>query len=97
MDISPELRSFIDAEGKLKSWPAKRSKQLLLLELLAPKFEAGRQYSAPEVNEILNASQTFGDPALLRRELIDQKHLMRSPDGKSYWKAPPPPEPNESR
>jgi len=86
MDINPEFRGFVDAEGKIKSWPAKQSKQLLLLETLAVKFEAGRSYTAQEVNEVLNSCHTFGDPALLRRELINQKHLMRSPDGKSYWK-----------
>jgi len=86
MDINPELRGFIDAEGKIKSWPGKQSKQFLLLEILAEKFELGRSYTAQEINEVLNGCHTFGDPALLRRELINQKHLQRSPDGKSYWK-----------
>lgn len=86
MDINPEIRGFIDAEGKIKSWPSKQSKQILIIDLLKDKFEAGRTYSAPEVNEIINANHTFGDPALLRRELINWKHLERSQDGKNYWK-----------
>jgi len=86
MEINPELRGFIDADGKIKSWPGKQSKQFILLDILGEAFETGREYSGPEINEILNANHTFNDPALLRRELINRKILQRSPDGKVYWK-----------
>lgn len=87
MDIPVELRGFLDKDSKLKSWPSRkhRDKQLLVLEYLAPKFEVGREYSEKEVNEILNQHHTFGDPALLRRELYIAGLLDRTPDGSRYW------------
>ena len=57
----------------------------MALEFLAAKFEMGREYSEKEVNEILNQNHTFGDPALLRRELYMKKLLDRTPDGNRYW------------
>jgi len=89
MEINPELRGFVDEKGLFKSWPAKHSKQILLINTLGELFEVGRSYTALEVNDILNAAHTFNDPALLRRELINMKILQRSPDGRTYWKSPP--------
>lgn len=86
MDINPELRGFVDAEGRFKAWPAKQSKQNLMIDILANLFETGREYTAVEVNETLNAAHTFNDPAILRRSLIERKILDRSPDGRVYWK-----------
>ncbi len=87
MVIPIELRGFLDKDSKLKSWPSRkhREKQLLALEFLASKFEAGQEYSEKEVNEILNRHHTFGDPAMLRRELYMKNLLDRTPDGSRYW------------
>lgn len=88
MDILPELKGFLDKDSKLKVWPSRKNgdKQLLALEFLAAKFEAGQEYSEKEVNEILNQNHTFGDPALLRRELFVKRLLERTPDGNRYWR-----------
>lgn len=51
---------------------------------LAGKFEAGREYTEREVNELLLDWHTFADPATLRRELYDYGFLDRSRDGKVY-------------
>lgn len=85
--IPEGLKGFLDKDSKLKSWPSRRhrEKQVLVLEYLAAKFEAGREYSEKEVNELLNQHHTFGDPALLRRELFMKKLLDRAPDGSRYW------------
>lgn len=87
MEIPEGLKGFLDKNFKLKSWPSRkhREKQLLALEFLAGKFEPGREYSEKEVNEILNQNHTFGDPAMLRRELYMKKLLDRTPDGSRYW------------
>jgi hypothetical protein len=87
MDIPVELKGFLDNNSKLKSWPSRKqkAKQLLALEYLASKFEAGREYSEKEVNKILNQHHTFGDPALLRRELYMKGFFNRTPDGSKYW------------
>ena len=58
----------------------------MALEFLAAKFEVGREYSEKEVNEILNQNHTFGDPAMLRRELYIARLLDRTPDGSRYWR-----------
>ncbi len=86
MDIPPEVRSFFDEEGRLKQWPSKQSKKLIVLEILAEKFETGRKYTELEVNIVLNGVHTYNDPVSLRRSLIENGVLSRTPDGKEYWK-----------
>lgn len=81
------LRGYLDQDLKLKTWPSRkhRGKQLSVLKYLASKFEAGRNYSEKEVNQILNQNHTFGDPAMLRRELYVAGFLDRTLDGSRYW------------
>lgn len=88
MDIPEQLKGFLDKNSKLKVWPSRkqRAKQVLALEFLTSKFEAGREYTEKEVNEILNQHHTFGDPALLRRELYMKGFFDRTPDGRRYWR-----------
>jgi hypothetical protein len=88
-----ELATFMDGEGRLKAWPSrkKRSVQLLALSWLAAKFERGRDYTEFEVNAILNEHHTFGDWALLRREMFELGLLCRTPDVRRYWLPEPPP------
>jgi hypothetical protein len=54
---------------------------------LVAKFERGRRYSEPEVNEILDTWAPFRDAALLRRTMIEEHLLERTPDGREYWVA----------
>ncbi len=86
-EIPESLKGFLDRDLKFKSWPSRkhRDKQLAALKYLASKFEIKRVYSEKEVNEILNRHHTFGDPAMLRRELFMKKLLDRTPDGSRYW------------
>ncbi len=95
MDAKTELRSFLDGEGRLTLWPAKRKKRLWALLLLAERFEPGRIYSEKEVNALLNSWHTFGDPATLRRELHDMGFLDRERDGSAYRLAERRPSPGE--
>jgi hypothetical protein len=82
-----ELKQFFDHEGRLTQWPAKRSLQLVALDYLSSKFES-KVYTESEVNALLNLWHTFGDPALLRRELFENGHLNRMKDGAEYWPTP---------
>ncbi len=86
MEFDKEVRGFFDQDDKLKSWPSKLKKQEMVLTWLIEVFEKGREYSALEVKDVLNRYHTFGDPALLRRQLVDNKLLDRTPDGKTYWR-----------
>jgi hypothetical protein len=84
-----DLKTYMDAEGRLTQWPsARRGKGLqeMALELMASKFEIGRRYSEREVNDILNAHHTFGDAALLRREMFERGYIQRLKDGSAYWR-----------
>jgi len=80
-----ELRNFIDGDGKLKAYPAKQKLKIMSLFYLASKFEKGKQYSEKEVNQILNDWHTFGDWAMLRRDLYDRWFLGRESNGSAYW------------
>lgn len=81
-----ELKHFLDEEGRLTSWPAKTKKQMSALQYLAKKLEWDRQYTEPEINELLTKFHTFEDPALLRRELYMKHFLDRKTDCSAYWK-----------
>lgn len=83
------LRHFVDAEGRLKQWPVKQKLQLLALPVLADAIPVGPQFTEREINELLNARHTFGDPTLLRRLLVDLGYLDRERDGSAYWRVEP--------
>jgi hypothetical protein len=81
------LRLF-DEQGRLIRWPAKRHEQVLALWCLWMPFDGKRRYTEREVNEVLNAHHGFGDHCLLRRELVVQELLARTPGGEQYRKLP---------
>jgi len=86
MNIPKELRGFFDKDGKLKQWPSKQKKKLLAIKFLAEKFETSKEYSAEEITKILLDHHTFNDVATIRRDMISQKVLDRTSDGRTYWK-----------
>jgi hypothetical protein len=82
------LNRFMDDDGRINAWPGKRVKQEAVLDYLITKFERDHTYSEPEVNEILKRWHTFGDWALLRRDLIDTTRLTRDNFGHEYQVGP---------
>lgn len=82
-----ELAPFMTPEGQLTALPAKHKKKLAALWYLAGRLEAGRQYTEPEINDLLDAWTLFHDPATLRRELYNKRLLDRSADCSRYWRA----------
>jgi hypothetical protein len=80
-----ELKPFLDEKGRLTQYPAKRTKQLLALEYIASKFDTEKRYTWREADQLLKTWHTFGDWALLKRDLYDIGMLNRSPDGVEYW------------
>jgi len=83
-----DLKNHLDNEGRLTLWPSKRTLQLTALDYLATKLEPRRVYTEKEINALLNSWHTFGDSALLRRELHEYGLLNRSKDGSEYWRTP---------
>ena len=84
MELEHILRNFLDATGKLTSFPAKRKMKLYALLYLAQKIPADTDFTEREINDILLDWHTFADPATLRRELYDYHFIGRSRDGKVY-------------
>ena len=87
MDLSDalpsQLRPYV-RDGRISVMPAKRAARLVLLDRVAQAFEPGRRYPEQAVNEILKA--VYDDHATLRRYLIDEGLLSRTPGG-TYWRS----------
>lgn len=71
--------------GKLKSIPAQRKKERIILEEIAKSFEAGRRYPEREVNWII--ADYHDDFCTIRRDMVAEKILCR--DQGVYWLATP--------
>lgn len=67
--------------GKLKSIPAQRKKERIILEEIAKSFEPGRVYSEREVNIII--ADFHDDFCTIRRDLIGEKIMER--ENGEYW------------
>jgi len=67
--------------GKLKSIPAQRKKERIVLEEIAKSFEAGRRYAEKEVNLII--AEYHDDFCTIRRDMIGEGLLCR--DHGIYW------------
>lgn len=67
----------------LKSFTSKEKKKVVILGKIAEQFEAGRQYSEKEVNEILKP--IYDDFTEIRRYLIMYGFMERTKDGTKYW------------
>ncbi|PWK72708.1 DUF2087 domain-containing protein [Aminobacter sp. AP02] len=83
------MSGLISEDGVVTRWPSRAADKTLVLDFLATKFEAGRDYAEREVNDILKRHHSFGDWALLRRELVESGRLQRDARVGRYW-APAP-------
>ena len=90
-EIEAALRGFLDAEGRLTAFPAKRKKKMYALMYLAAFVEPDKRYTERELNELLCLHTEFRDPATLRRELYDNRFLDREANGSAYWLEQPAP------
>jgi hypothetical protein len=82
-DLPGRLRPFVK-DGRITAMPARRSVRLLLLDKVAQAFEPGRRYEEAAVNETLKT--LYDDHAALRRYLVDEDLMSRTPDG-TYWRS----------
>lgn len=69
---------------KLKQFPAKDKKKIIVLRKIASKFVKGQEYSETEVNEILKA--IYDDYVSIRRALIEYGFMDRDKACTKYWK-----------
>ena len=82
-DIAKTIKYYLDETGKLKEFPRKEKKKIILLREIAKNFKAKRTYSEYEINTILK--RIYSDHVLIRRYLIQYGFLDRHTDGRSYW------------
>ncbi len=80
------LKTFVRADGTIKSFPAQEKKFQVLLHYVLDAFESGKRYSEKQVNNLL--SRYSDDTAALRRGLIEYKLMAREvTQGSSmYWR-----------
>jgi hypothetical protein len=82
-DFPGQLSPFV-RDGRITAMPKRRALRLLLLNQVAQAFEPGRRYQEAAVNETLKA--LYDDHAALRRYLVDEELMSRTPDG-TYWRS----------
>lgn len=73
-----------DVAGCLISWPAKTSLRDDCLWVLWSQLPPRQSLTETELNRRLRALHSFGDHALLRRDLCDAGLVARTPDGRDY-------------
>jgi hypothetical protein len=78
------LARFFDARGRLAQWPGKQSQRVPCLWVLWSRITARQVLTEQQLNQLLKANHQFGDPALLRRELYDNRMVSRTPDCREY-------------
>ena len=78
------LSSFLDSEGRIKTFPAQDKKLQVILHYVVKAFEPGQRYPEKQVNEILLRFNE--DTAFLRRSLIEYRLMGREGGGGEYWR-----------
>lgn len=73
-----------DPGGGMIRWPGKYTERVLCLWVLWSRLPPRQVFSERQISEKLNLEHGFGDPALLRRELVDGGWLTRTRDGSEY-------------
>ncbi|WP_270887355.1 DUF2087 domain-containing protein [Pedococcus sp. 5OH_020] len=82
-DQEAVLRAFVRPDGSLSAIPTRIRKRLVVLNLIAQRFEIGRTYEETEVNNTLRAFHD--DVAALRRYLVEEGFLDRRHG--VYWRS----------
>lgn len=68
---------------KLKSFPTKEKRKIVVLRKISSLFEMNKKYSEKEINIILKT--VYQDIATLRRYLIEYGFMERTTDCSEYW------------
>ena len=78
------INAFFE-DGRLKSIPAQRKKERIVLEVIAEAFEYDRIYTEREVNIII--ADFHDDFCTIRRNMVGEGLLARDTSG--YWRVKP--------
>lgn len=77
------IKSYFDETGRLKEYPAKAKRKIIVLEKISTNFKKSKTYSEYEINLIL--TRIYTDHVLLRRALIEYGFMERDKTGTKYW------------
>jgi predicted transcriptional regulator len=77
------LKTYLDADGRIKAFPVQRKKDLAILRYVVNVFEPNRRYTEKEVNATLR--RFSDDTARLRRYLVEFGFMHRQGGGGEYW------------
>ncbi|MFH6781827.1 MULTISPECIES: DUF2087 domain-containing protein [Methylobacterium] len=83
-EIVQRAARYFDAQGRLRSWPARRSIQDLCLWGPWSKIPAQRSFDERQISTLLTALHLFGDPAIIRRTMCHVGLMTRGIDGRDY-------------
>lgn len=78
------IKTYLDTIGRVAVRPSKKSNQLHIIAYLAQKIPWWRVFTEKQINDLLTMRHTFGDFALLRRELYIHDYIDRSVDWSTY-------------
>lgn len=87
------MARHFDPTGGLVRWPSKYTERQLSLWVLWSRLPARCVLTEKQVNQALTDHHRFGDYALLRRNLVEDGWLVRTPNGAEYRRIerkPPP-------
>lgn len=77
------IRTYLDENGRLKQFPAREKKKIIILGEIVKRFDPETAYPESAVNEILKAVYPE-DHVTIRRALIEYGFLERSKDCTAY-------------
>ena len=86
--MSVRLRNFLNNDGQLTKWPSKRAAQQEVIAYIASHFSTDAQFSEAELNAEIKKLHTFGDWAILRREMCELGYFDRDKEGSVYIRTP---------
>lgn len=95
MNLHYEVKNYLDMQGRLIIFPAKKKNQKIALFYLASKINNNQTYTEIELNTLLGKWHTYNDSCTLRRELYNYRFLGRTKDGAIYYKENPQPTPKD--
>ncbi|MBC8062998.1 MAG: DUF2087 domain-containing protein [Clostridiaceae bacterium] len=79
------IKTYFDKTDslKLKSFPTKEKRKIVVLRKISTLFEADKKYTEIQINNILKP--IYSDVATIRRYLIEYGFMERTKDCKEYW------------
>lgn len=75
---------YFDLDGRMNRWPKKYNQRILCLWVLWTRIPARTAMTELELDEKLILNHSFCDHVLLRRWLVDEGMISRTPDGREY-------------